>query len=187
MNTNNDLKIMFSSSEMTPFAKTGGLADVVSSLPKALNNLGNIDARIAIPKYSFIYDSAYDLKELQDTLKFSIGGFPYEVRVKYLDFDSCKVYFLENMSILTRNDMYGYDDDGYRFGFFARAVIELTKFIDFRPDVFHCHDWHVGMIPVYLKTMYRDDPFFKESATVFTIHNLAFKADFQRSFFLILI
>jgi len=180
MDTNKELKVMFASSEITPFAKTGGLADVVSSLPKALSNLGNVDARMVIPKYGFIYDSAYNLKELPDTLKFSIRGFPYEVRVKYLDIDSCKVYFLEHHDILTRNDIYGYDDDGYRFGFFARAVIELAKFLDFKSDIFHCHDWHVGLIPVYMKTIYRDDPFFKDTATVFTIHNLAYQGRFPK-------
>ncbi len=180
MDTNKKLNVMFASSEMTPFAKTGGLADVVSSLPKALSNLGNVDARMVIPKYGFIYDSAYDLKELPDTLKFSIGGFPYEVRVKYLDIDGCIAYFLEHVGILTRNDIYGYDDDGYRFGFFARAVIELTKFLDFKPDIFHCHDWHAGMIPVYIKTIYQDDPFFDDTATIFTIHNLAYQGRFSK-------
>ena len=99
MDTNKKLNVMFASSEMMPFAKTGGLADVVSSLPKALSNLGNVDARMVIPKYGFIYDSAYDLKELPDTLKFSIGGFPYEVRVKYLDINGCIAYFLEHVGI----------------------------------------------------------------------------------------
>jgi starch synthase len=173
------LKIMLASSEMTPFAKTGGLADVISSLPKALNHLGNIDVITVLPKYSFIYDSAYYLKELPDTIKFTISGFPYEIKVKYLEFNGCKAYFLEHVGILTRNDIYG-DDDGYRFGFFSRAVIELAKFLDFKPDVFHCHDWHVGMIPVYIKTLYRNDPFFKDTATVFTIHNLAYQGRFPK-------
>lgn len=176
-----ELKVVFSSSEMTPYAKTGGLADVVTSLPKALSELGNVDAITVIPKYGFIYDSAYGLKELPNTLRFAIGGFPYEVRVKYLEFsEKCKAYFLEHVGILTRNDIYGYDDDGYRFGFFAKAVIELAKLLNFKPDIFHCHDWHVGLIPVYMKTVYRDDPFFKDTATIFTIHNLAYQGRFPK-------
>jgi len=181
MDSENKLKIMLSASEMAPYAKTGGLADVVSSLPKALAAIGNVDAIAVIPKYGFIDDSHYSLKELPDAIKFSMCGFPYEIKVKYLEFpEGWKAYFLEQGSILSRNDMYGYEDDGYRFALFARACIELARFLNFKPDVFHCHDWHAGMIPVYLKTMYREDPFFKDTATIFTIHNLGYQGVFPK-------
>jgi starch synthase len=181
MDSENKLKVMLSASEMAPYAKTGGLADVVSSLPRALTALGNVDAIAVIPKYGFIDDSKYGLKELPYTIKFSMCGFPYEIKVKYLEFpEGWKAYFLEQGSILSRNDIYGYDDDGYRFALFARACIELARFLNFKPDIFHCHDWHAGMIPVYLKTMYREDPFFMDTATIFTIHNLGYQGVFSK-------
>jgi starch synthase len=180
MNLERNLNVLFSASEMAPYAKTGGLADVVSSLPKALINLG-IDARVAIPKYGFIDDSKYNLTEMPDRLKFSISGYNYEVKVKYNTLDGLTTYFLEHDGILSRNDIYGYADDGYRFAFFSKACVELTKFLSFKPDVFHCHDWHVGLIPVYLKTAYRNDPFFKDIATVFTIHNLGYQGVFSKA------
>jgi len=181
MDSENKLKVMLAASEMTPYAKTGGLADVVSSLPKALADLRNVDAIAVIPKYGFIDDSYYSLKELPDTIRFTMSGFPYEIKVKYLEFpEGCKAYFLEHSGILSRSNIYGYNDDGYRFALFARACIELARFINFKPDVFHCHDWHAGMIPVYLKTIYREDPFFKDTATVFTIHNLGYQGIFPK-------
>ena len=181
MDSENKLKVMLSASEMAPYAKTGGLADVVSSLPRALSAVGNVDVIAVIPKYGFIDDSKYGLKELPDTIKFSMCGFPYEIKVKYLEFpEGWKAYFLEQGSILSRNDIYGYEDDGYRFALFARACIELARFLNFKPDIFHCHDWHAGMIPVYLKTMYREDPFFRDTATIFTIHNLGYQGVFSK-------
>ena len=181
MNSENKLRVIIAASEMMPYAKTGGLADVVSSLPSALASLGNVDARTIIPKYGFINDSYYGLKELPGTIKFAMCGYPYEVKVKYLEFpEGWKAYFLEHEGILSRNDIYGYEDDGYRFALFARACIELTKFLNFKPDVFHCQDWHTGLIPVYMKTMYRQDPFFKDTATIFTIHNLGYQGVFSK-------
>ncbi|MGB9597845.1 MAG: glycogen/starch synthase [Candidatus Poribacteria bacterium] len=91
MSPEGKLNILFSASEMFPYAKTGGLADVVGSLPKALVSLGNIDARVVIPKYGFIDDYKYGLKEISDRLKFSMSGFNYETKVKYLDFLSKRI------------------------------------------------------------------------------------------------
>ncbi len=179
MSLEESLSILFSASEMFPYAKTGGLADVLGSLPKALANLGNMDVRVAIPKYGFIDSYKYGLKELSDRLKFSMSGFNYEAKVSYVDFP-VKTYFIEHNSILSRNDIYGYEDDGYRFAFFNKACIELVKLLDFKPNVFHCHDWHTGLIPVYLRTLYREDPFFSKTATVFTIHNLGYQGIFSK-------
>ncbi|MEK7398685.1 MAG: glycogen synthase GlgA [Candidatus Poribacteria bacterium] len=180
MNSERNLNVLFSASEMAPYAKTGGLADVVSSLPKELINLG-IDARVVIPKYGFIDDDKYKLIEMPDRLKFTMSGYNYEVKVKYhKSSDGLMTYFLEHDGLLSRNDIYGYEDDGYRFAFFNKASIELTRFLGFKPDIFHCHDWHVGLIPVYLKTIYRNDPFLKDTATIFTIHNLGYQGIFSK-------
>jgi len=175
------INVIFSASEMSPYAKTGGLADVVSELPKALFRQGNVDVFTVIPKYGFIDDSRYNLREIDRPLRFSISGAPYESRAKYLEFDGGRrAYFIENAGILGRSGMYGYNDDAYRFAFLARATMELARLLDFKPDVIHCHDWHAGLIPVYLKTIYREDPFFRSTATVFTIHNLAYQGIFPK-------
>lgn len=179
MNSEEKLNILFSASEMSPYAKTGGLADVIGSLPKALVSLGSIDARVVIPKYGFIDDYKYGLKEISDRLKFSMSGFNYEAKVKYLDFP-IRTYFIEHDGILSRNDIYGYEDDGYRFAFFNKACVELARLLNFKPNVFHCHDWHAGLIPVYIKTIYRGDPFLKDTATIFTIHNLGYQGIFPK-------
>ena len=179
MGAENKLKVLLTASEMVPFAKTGGLADVAGSLPKALSDLGNVDLITVIPRYGFIDDAKFGLKDASDKVAFVMSGTPYEVKVKYTEL-GWKAYLIENEGIMGRDEMYGYDDDAYRFAFFARAVLELAKILDFKPDVIHCNDWHTGMIPVYLKTMYRDDPFFKDTATVFTVHNLGYQGIFSK-------
>lgn len=181
MNDNDKLRVIFVSSELTPYAKTGGLADVTSDLPRALVRLGNVEVWNVIPKYDFIYDSAYGLKMLDVPIKFSISGMPYEAGIKYIDFeDGRRHIFIEHNAILGRRDIYGYHDDGYRFAFLDRAAIELSRTLRFKPDIFHCHDWHAGLLPVYLKTIYRFDLFFNNTATVFTIHNLGYQGIFSK-------
>lgn len=172
-----ELKVIHLASEMAPYAKTGGLADVVSELPKALSESGNVDCYVVIPKYGFIDET--NMKEIPFDVSFIMTGIHYTVKIKYLELnESWKVFFIESKDILGRDGMYGYGDDGYRFAFFARATLEMLKALNFKPDVIHCHDWHTAMIPVYLRTIYRDDPFFKDTATVFTIHNLGYQGIF---------
>ena len=181
MNSERDLKVLLAASEMSPYAKTGGLADVVGSLPKALNELGNVDVRTFIPKYRTIDDNKYGLKEIPEPVHFSAGGRFHEVRIKYLDStEGWKAYFIDSEEYFGRDSLYGYGDDAQRFAFFARAVLETAKALDFRPDVVHCNDWHTGLIPTYLKTIYSSDPFLKDSATVFTIHNLGYQGTFPK-------
>jgi starch synthase len=156
------LKILFLSSEIVPFAKTGGLADVAGALPIALEHLGH-EVRIAMPKYK-------EVKEQGDTALLGKG---------------IKVHFIINDILYGRDGIY-VDKDGIdhtdnldRFSYYCREVLEIVKKEGFAPDIIHCNDWQTGLVPVYLKTLYKNDPFFKNTRTVFTIHNLAYTGSFN--------
>ena len=138
MKIKENLKLLLVASEMLPYAKTGGLADVAGSLPKALNKLGNIDVCTVIPKYGTIDDARYGLKEMPEAIRFVMGGKAYEAKIKYAESDEgWKAYFIDNEEYFARDGLYGYRDEAQRFAFFARAVLEMTKALDFKPDVIH--------------------------------------------------
>src|SRR4051812_31060899 len=185
------LKILFVASECTPFAKTGGLADVAGALPKALKALGH-DVRVILPYYSRKIDAAkYGLKPIPGLLDVPIGsgegshqltGHLFET---VLPGSQVPVYLVGHHSFFDREELYRTDDGDYednaeRFAFFSRAVLGACKHLDFQPDLFHCNDWHTALVPAYLKTLYARDTFFQKSASVFTIHNLAYQGVFSK-------
>lgn len=154
------MKILFCSSEVLPFAKTGGLADVVGALPIALEHQGH-EVRISLPKYK-------EVKEKSDSATLGKG---------------IKVHFIKNDKLYMRDGLYGdkkgdHKDNLERFAFYCKETLKLMKKEGFKPDIIHCHDWQTGLIPAYLKTIYKDDLFFKNTKTVFTIHNLAYTGTF---------
>ncbi len=185
------LKILFVSGEVVPFAKTGGLADVMGSLPQAVEDCGN-EARIMMPKYGVINDRKFrlhDVLRLKD-LPISVGERNDLLNVKVTALPSSKIqtYFLYNEGLFKRDGLYvspttkkDYQDNDERFIFFNRAVLETLKALGWKPDIIHCHDWMSGLIPAYLKLLYHEDPFFKNVKTVFTIHNLAYQGAFHKS------
>ena len=180
------MKILFSASEMTPFAKTGGLADVAAALPKYLARLGH-EVTVVLPRYYGI-----DRGELE----FAFGnlGVPMGplgtlwagVYRKELA-ENLTVYFIDYEAFFGRKNLYtddegfSYPDNDRRFIFFSRAALELARALDFRPDIVHANDWHTAPQPIWLNTLLRDDPFFRESRSVFTIHNLQHQGIFDRS------
>ncbi|NLO75845.1 MAG: glycogen synthase GlgA [Clostridia bacterium] len=171
------LKVLFIASECTPFAKTGGLGDVVESLPIALRNR-KIDARVIIPKYENI--PAEFKKEMVHKKTFTV---PVAWRQEYggleiLKHEDSTYYFLDNEKYFKRAGLYGYYDDGERFTYFCRGVLESLPYMDFQPDILHCNDWHTGMIPLFLKVFYWNNPFYQNIKTVLTIHNLKFQGIF---------
>ena len=179
------LKIFLLSSEAAPFAKVGGLADVAGALPKALRRLGH-DARLALPKYARISEAEFGLTQVVESLPVPVGP-GHEQRPELVEglaavFESTvegmPTYLIGSDKYFGREEVYGYDDDGERFVFFCRAALEMLKKLDWRPDVIHCNDWHTGIIPNWLETVYKSDPFFADTATVFTIHNLAYQGIF---------
>lgn len=175
------LTILILSAEMVPFAKTGGLADVVGALPKALRTLGH-DVRVVMPRYSHIDRERWGLHQVLPAFDVPVDEQlqPASILMTTTNADSgpVPVYMIDNAHYFERDGTYMYEDDGDRFVFFCRAALEGVKRLGWRPDVIHCHDWHTAIVCNWLKTLYRNDPFFAETACVFTIHNLAYQGIF---------
>ena len=155
------IRVLFCSSEVAPFAKTGGLADVAGSLPLALGKQG-IDVLILMPKYRGI-------EGVQKSLS-----------------DRVSVRFVEHEAYFNRSGLYGngggdYADNLERFTFFSRECLRLAEALDYKPDVVHAHDWHTALLPVLLKTEFSNHFFYKKTRTVLTLHNLAYQGHFPAS------
>lgn len=175
------MKILFVTSEAAPFIKTGGLADVSFALPKALHEKGE-DVRIIMPKYEDI-PSDFTSKTTQlASFGVSVGWRNQYCGLQYLSYDGIPVYFVDNEYYFKRHGCYGYFDDGERFAYFCRAVMESVQYMDdFYPDVIHCNDWQTGMIPLYLSDIYKGRPEFSGAKSVYTIHNLKYQGRFSKS------
>ncbi|MDN5347155.1 MAG: starch synthase [Clostridia bacterium] len=172
------LKILFVSPEVAPFAKTGGLADVAGSLPKALAARGH-DVRVALPRYRRVKDVPYltDLPvEMDGSLETAIIR-----RAALKGRPEVPVYLIDNYKYFYRDGMYGYADDDARFNFFCKAVLSMLPWLEFQPDIIHCNDWQTGPIPLFLKVKVQDSPHFRRTATIFTIHNLQYQGHFDKN------
>jgi len=189
-------KILFVTSEVVPFVKTGALGDVSSSLTQKLQELGH-QVRIVVPKYGAIDERKYKIHEvvrLKD-LKTEIGGkeVVYSLRSSFLVGSKARVqlYFLDNDDYFgSRRSLYAdpisgrdYKDNDERFILLARSVFELISKLGWIPDIIHCNDWQGGLIPVYLKTLYKNVEEFQSIKTVFTLHNLSDIGEFPKSTF----
>ena len=174
------MRILFASAEVSPYAKVGGLADVAGALPKSLRDLGH-DVRIIMPRYGRIDPERYSLEPVLDTFLVHLPDReePASLLKTMLD-GSVPVYLVESDRYFEREAIYGYPDDGERFLFFCRAVLEAMKQLEWRPDILHSNDWHTAILPNLLKTAYDDDPFYAKTASVFTIHNLAYHGIFDQ-------
>lgn len=176
---NSPLKCLFVASEVAPYAKTGGLADVIGALPKKLREQG-VDARVVMPYYSkmrnqfFEHDSHF-LCSYDVYLGWRVQGIGV-----YYDESLLPTYFLKSDTYFSRPELYGYQDDYERFAFFCKAVLEMLRHIDFMPDIIHCNDWQTGPICLLLKDMYSKDTFFSKIKTVYTIHNMKYQGLFGR-------
>lgn len=171
------MKILYVASEATPFIKTGGLADVAGSFPKALKENG-CDIRVVLPLYSSIPE------EFRNKMK-NIGFFYVELgwRRQYAgvlsyEHDGVTFYFIDNEYYFKRYNIYGELDDHERFIFFSKAATILPRYLYFKPDIIHSNDWHTGLIPLFIKDFARGDGFYKEIKSVFTIHNLKYQGVF---------
>ncbi len=172
------LKILFLSAEVVPFAKTGGLADVAGSLPKAIQALGH-DIRVAMPRYGRIDPAKFGLQEVLPSFPVPMDKQMEEASVLQGSLaPGIPAYFIENGKYYDRDGIYMYPDDAERFIFFCRSSLEMLKRLDWCPDIIHCNDWHTAIIPNWLKTIYKDDSFFAGTASVYTIHNLAYQGIF---------
>lgn len=171
------LKVLFVASEAVPFSKTGGLADVAYALPKALRNL-EVDARIMISKNFNLMPEIEEKLELLTHFEVEVGWRKQYVGIETVEYEGIPYYFVDNEYYFKRNNLYGYYDDGERYSYFSKAVLESIKYIDFIPDIIHVNDWHTGIIPLLLQESYSHYEKYKDIKTVLTIHNLKYQGIF---------
>ncbi|HOK43552.1 MAG TPA: glycogen/starch synthase, partial [Thermoclostridium caenicola] len=177
-----NIRIWFASSEVAPFAKTGGLADVAGSLPKALKKLG-ADVRVVLPKYGQIPSEYVERMTFMGYTMVDLTWRKQYCGVFSLEHEGVTYYFLDNEYYFFRDWYYGMGDDGERFAFFSRAILEVLPLIGFKPDIIHLNDWQTGLVSVLLDAHYRDyreNGFYKNMHTVFTIHNLKYQGVFPK-------
>ena len=167
--------ILFVASECVPFIKTGGLADVVGSLPKYVNK-EEFDVRVMLPKYIALPESYKAQMKYLTHFYMDLAWRNQYVGVFQLDFDGITFYFIDNEYYFAGSTPYGnIYEDIEKFAFFSKAALSALPLLKFKPDVIHCHDWQTGLLPVYLKDKFHEGDFYKEINTVFTIHNLKFQ------------
>lgn len=172
------MKILFTASEAYPFIKTGGLGDVAYALPKALTDAGT-DIRVILPKYISVPDSYKNKMSTIATFNVQVGWRNQYCGLQYLEYNGVKFYFIDNEYYFKRDGCYGYYDDGERFCFFSKAVLEAINYMgDFIPDIIHCNDWHTAIIPVLLRAQHENLSHIK---TIFTIHNLRYQGVFSKN------
>ena len=187
------LSILFVATEAEPFIKTGSIGDLAGSLPKVVKSMGH-DIRVMLPGYTAINPRRFQIHNLlrMKDIEIPLGNQMEHAQVKssYLNSENQKVlvYFLANERYFSREGLYFhpltkkyFTDNDERFIFFCRGVLETLKRLRWQPDIIHCNDWQCGLIPAYLKSIYKDDPFFKNVRTVFTVYSLASHATFPKS------
>lgn len=182
------MHIVFIASEGVPYVKTGGLADVVGALPKALKELGH-EMRIILPKYSKIDAQKFGLQRFQESMGVWMGNGVQEwcaVDVAYLP-EGIPVYFIENWKFFDRDGIYNdssnrdFNDNPERYAFFTRAALQLCIDQKWQVDIVHSHDWQTALAPAYLKTWFTAEPHLGRTASVFTIHNIQYQGNFPKT------
>lgn len=168
--------ILFAASECVPFIKTGGLADVVGALPKSLDK-DQYDVRVVLPNYTCIPEKYRSQFTYVRHFEMQLGGLgQIYVGIMTHEMDGITYYFIDNEHYFEGAAPYGdVRWDIEKFCFFSKAVLSILPTIDFHPDVIHCHDWQTGVLPVFLHTLFKDNPFYHGIRTIMTIHNLKFQ------------
>lgn len=171
----NETKVLYVTSECLPFAATGGLADVSGSLPKAINKMTGVDVRVIMPLYGKIKNEYAD--KLEYICNFTVhlswrqeycGLFKYTL-------DGVTYYFVDNERYFKRNSLYGFYDDGERFAYFCKAVVEGLPMLNFFPDIIHCNDWQTALVSTYIKTSNWSDFRYYKIKNIYTIHNVEYQ------------
>jgi len=183
---NRALNILFASSEVVPYAKTGGLADVAGALPKALAKLGH-NVIVVMPRYYGIDRSKLEFIDAPLCISMGLmGEFWAGVYKAYLPDSDVAIYFIDYEEFFGRSELYvdengfSYFDNDLRFIFFSKVALELSKRLEFKPDIVHSNDWHTAIQPLLLKSRYAFDETFKETASLLTIHNLQHQGHFHK-------
>ncbi|NLE45947.1 MAG: glycogen synthase [Chloroflexi bacterium] len=170
------LKVLYLAAEAVPFAKVGGLADVAGTLPSAIRALGH-DVRLMLPRYGTINSDAFNLQSIGDPFEVPVG--PGKEHVHLIGGTAkadLPVYLIWNEQYFSSRDrVYGFEDDAQRFCVFGQGALAALKVLDWKPDVIHVNDWHTAVVPTWLKMDRRRDPFYRDIATLLTIHNLAYQ------------
>ena len=173
------LKVLLCASEAMPFIKTGGLADVVGALPVALNQEG-LDARVILPKYRLIPQAFINSMEHVTDFTILMGQDRVYCGIDTMVENGVRYYFVDNLALFGGDRVYTGDrDEGYKFAFFCRAILEALPRIGWFPDVLHGNDWQCGLLSVLLRAQYDMDPRYRQIRTVYTIHNLKFQGLFD--------
>ena len=181
------MNIVLAASEAFPFCKTGGLADVVGALCQQFAARKGNKVLLFLPHYRNIVRVS-SLKVVPGVYLIPIGDKIEQVSLSYINWGNVLVFFVGNRKYFDRPELYRtregeYSDNDERFILFSRAVLEGCKFIGFRPDLIHCHDWQTGLIPAYLKTVYKLDAFYTRTRSVYTVHNIAYQGHYPYSSF----
>ena len=182
------IKVLFTAAELTPMAKVGGLGDVIGALPKSLKKLG-LDVRIVLPKYGVIDEKKYGLEKVAENIPVPFAGEGGEINIyrAFLPMSEVPVYFIDSLKYLGQGGVYieadassgGSTKELHRFTFFARSIFEIFEPLSFRPDILHCHDWHVGVVPFLKKYLAAKNPALEKIKTLLTIHNLAYQGNYN--------
>jgi len=186
------LKVLLVSPEVVPFAKTGGLADVTGALSKVLSGMG-CEVKTILPKYKMVDEKKYGLENVDRPLpeiKIAEKKVKFKIKKCHLPDSDSEYLFLENKEFFDRDELYtdkksgqDYEDNDERFVLFARGVLEALKALNWKPDLIHCNDWQSALLPAYLKTILEEEPFYKNIATLLTIHNIAYQGNFPKTTF----
>lgn len=181
------MNIVLAASEAFPFCKTGGLADVVGALCQQFAGYKGNKVLLFLPHYRNIVRVS-SLKIVPGVYLIPVGDKIEQASLSYINWGNVLVFFVGNRKYFDRPDLYRdkegeFPDNDERFIFFNRAVLEGCKFIGFRPDIIHCHDWQTGLIPAYLKTVYKLDAFYTRTRSLYTIHNIAYQGHYSYSSF----
>ena len=174
-------KILFIGAEAMPFAATGGLGDVLGSLPAAIAEAGKgeVDVRVVMPLYGAVSAQYREMMKTQAEFDVSLAWRRQYCGVKSLVKDGVTYYFIDNEYYFKRDVLYGCYDDGERFAFFSKAAVEMLDKIDFKPDIVHAHDWQSALSVIYLKCKYASRPGYTGIKTAFTIHNIEYQGKYD--------
>ncbi len=170
--------LLYLSAEMSPYASTGGLAQVAAALPRALRHLGD-DVRVVLPRYGLIDPQRQGLRPIFAAMEAPFDHEDEQMGLWQAPDPNLPTYFIEHDRFFgSRHGIYSFPDDAERFIFYSRASLEACRRLEWRPHVIHCNDWHTAIIANWLRTILADDPFFAETAVVYNIHNLAYQGIF---------
>lgn len=176
-------KILFIGAEAMPFAATGGLGDVLGSLPSAIAKAGNgeVDVRVVMPLYRAVSEQYRSMMKTEAEFELGLAWRVQYCGIKSLCKDGVTYYFIDNEYYYNRDTLYGSFDDGERFAFFSKAAIEMMDKIGYYPDIVHAHDWQSALSVIYLKCKYSSRPQYSDMKTVFTIHNIEYQGIYDFS------